>query len=80
MTDEDLGFRPPLSFGSGSFVRPLSSGGAQALEHEDLSAFSVTDLEARITLLKAEISRCEKGIEARTSHRAEADALFSFKG
>ncbi len=47
-----------------------------ALEKEDLSEASVDQLEERIAILKAEISRTEQEIVAKKASRAAADAFF----
>lgn len=47
-----------------------------ALVKQDLDPFSVDELELRISILKAEISRCEKKKDFAVSHRANADDLF----
>lgn len=46
------------------------------LVRQDLDPLSVDELEARITALKAEITRCEGKIAFATTHRSAADALF----
>lgn len=43
---------------------------------EDLSAWSVSDLEKRILALEAEISRTREDIAAKIKHKSEADRLF----
>ena len=50
----------------------------QALIREDLDGYAVADLEARITALEAEIVRVRTAIEAKSSQRSAADALFKF--
>ena len=42
----------------------------------DLDDSSVEDLEARITLLKAEIARVEAAIDSKRRSRGEADSFF----
>lgn len=42
----------------------------------DLSDSSVEELEARITLLRAEIERVEAAIESKKRSRGEADSFF----
>ena len=42
----------------------------------DLADSSVEDLEARITLLKAEIARVEAAIDSKRRSRGEADSFF----
>ncbi len=43
---------------------------------EDISTLSVTELEARIAALEAEIVRGREALQARTSTRSAADAAF----
>jgi uncharacterized small protein (DUF1192 family) len=43
---------------------------------EDLSAISVADLEARVTVLEAEIVRVRSAIEAKRDHERRAKAIF----
>ena len=43
---------------------------------EDLSRFSIEDLEERIVLLQAEIKRCEEAKGAKQATRASADRFF----
>lgn len=62
MTEEDL-------------PRPKGDA-ASKLAGEDLSPYSLDELEERIALLKAEIERVEAHSKAAASHRAAADALF----
>ena len=50
----------------------------RALIREDLDAYSVDDLKARITALEGEIVRVKNAIEAKSSQRNAADALFKF--
>lgn len=45
----------------------------------DLSALSVSELEAAIARLEGEIARARAAIAAKRSVRGGADALFSFK-
>jgi uncharacterized small protein (DUF1192 family) len=47
-----------------------------SLLREDLDRLSVSELEARISALEGEISRCRAKIEGAVNHRASADALF----
>lgn len=47
------------------------------LSKEDLYEMSVSDLEARIASLKAEIDRCEKAIQTRGDTKSEAEKLFN---
>ncbi|MHA6720133.1 DUF1192 domain-containing protein [Sphingomonas sp. RS6] len=49
---------------------------AALLGRQDLDPFSVAELEARIKLLEAEITRCREKIHRAVHHRASADALF----
>lgn len=46
------------------------------LVKQDIDALSVAELEARITVLKSEIVRCEGKIAFASKHRSVADALF----
>jgi uncharacterized small protein (DUF1192 family) len=46
------------------------------LIRQDLDPLSVAELEARITALEVEISRCRSRIEHAVNHRASADQLF----
>lgn len=50
-----------------------------ALTREDLEPFSVGDLELRIEALEGEIARARAAVARKSSGRAAADALFSFK-
>ena len=43
---------------------------------EDLSTFSIAELEERIVALKAEIERCEGLMKSKESSMAAADAVF----
>lgn len=43
---------------------------------EDLSRFSVAELDARIAALEAEIARTKVEIDAKKAHNAAASALF----
>ncbi|TGY89273.1 DUF1192 family protein [Marinicauda algicola] len=47
---------------------------------EDLSAFSVEDLEERLELLKAELARTEAKIVEKKKGLAAADAVFRTGG
>lgn len=47
-----------------------------ALVRQDLDPLSVTELDARITVLEGEIARCQVKKERAVSHRASADDLF----
>lgn len=42
----------------------------------DLESFSEGELEHRIATLKQEIIDCERELEKKRAHRANADALF----
>jgi len=46
------------------------------LVRQDLDPLSVTELEARITVLEGEIARTRLKMERANTHRASADALF----
>lgn len=46
------------------------------LGRQDLDPMSVTELEARIRLLEAEIGRVRNHMQRAINHRASADALF----
>jgi uncharacterized small protein (DUF1192 family) len=46
---------------------------------EDLELFAVSDLEERIEILQAEITRCEAQIARKRSSLSAADALFGPK-
>ncbi len=46
------------------------------LVRQDLDPLSIAELDARIDALKAEIARCETKINAASTHRSVADALF----
>ena len=48
------------------------------LVREDLDGYSVADLQARIETLEGEIVRVKAAIEAKSSQRSAADALFKF--
>ena len=73
MTDDDIAYRAPLDFAAGA--RPLT----ELVAHQSLDALSAEELQRGIVLLKAEITRFETALAAKYNHRAEADALFSFK-
>jgi uncharacterized small protein (DUF1192 family) len=49
---------------------------AHQLARQDLDPFSVDELEARIVLLEAEITRCRAKIDKAVNHRLTAEALF----
>jgi uncharacterized small protein (DUF1192 family) len=44
---------------------------------EDLELYAVAELEERVDMLRAEISRVEAQIDRKRAGRAAADALFS---
>lgn len=46
------------------------------LVKQDIDSLSVAELEARIAVLKSEITRCEGKIAFASKHRSVADALF----
>ncbi|SNS10327.1 Protein of unknown function [Sphingomonas laterariae] len=46
------------------------------LRLQDLDPLSVTELQARIAALEAEIARTRAKAEAAVNHRASAEALF----
>lgn len=46
------------------------------LTKQDLDPLSVDELQARITILEAEIARAREKIAFAVNHRASADALF----
>lgn len=54
----------------------LRADAAQKLGTEDIDAYSVDELDARIALCKAEMARCEARKAFATRHRASAEALF----
>ncbi|QLQ13780.1 MAG: DUF1192 domain-containing protein [Brevundimonas sp.] len=60
--------------------RPVRGQALKDLVREDLDLQSVEELAERIGLLKGEISRAEAAIQAKSSQRSAADALFTFKG
>ena len=59
-------------------VRPAGGDHLHALIREDLDTYSVADLESRISTLEGEIARVKAAIEAKSSQRNAADALFKF--
>ena len=59
--------------------RPRQGQALKDLSREDLDLHSVEDLNARIEALQAEISRSQAAIEAKSSRRNAADALFNFR-
>lgn len=60
--------------------RPVRGQSLRDLTREDLDLQSVEELSERIAVLKGEISRSEAAIQAKSSQRSAADALFTFKG
>ncbi|MFN2099314.1 DUF1192 domain-containing protein [Altererythrobacter sp. MF3-039] len=52
---------------------------ASKLAGEDLSPYSVDELDERVAMLKAEIARVEAHRDKSAAHRAAADALFGRK-
>ncbi len=60
--------------------RHVDGDALKALLREDLDSYAVVDLQARIEALEGEIRRARQAIEAKSSQRNAADALFSFKG
>jgi uncharacterized small protein (DUF1192 family) len=54
----------------------LRADAAQKLGTEDIDAYSVDELDARIALCRAEMARCEARKAFATRHRASAEALF----
>ena len=49
------------------------------LAGEELAPYSLTELDERVALLKAEIARVEAHRDKAADHRAAADALFGKK-
>ncbi|ATY32674.1 DUF1192 domain-containing protein [Sphingomonas psychrotolerans] len=49
---------------------------AARLGKQDLDPYSVDELNERVELLEAEITRCKAKIQYAVNHRASADALF----
>ena len=72
MIDDDL----PLTLRPG----PAGSAALTSLVHEDLTPYSVDDLNTRITTLEAEVQRVRNVLESKKNRLSEAQALFSFKG
>ena len=61
--------------------RPRPRGDAASkLATEDLSPYSIDELDARIALLNAEIARVDNHKRSATAHRDAAEALFGRKG
>ncbi|MEO1730625.1 MAG: DUF1192 domain-containing protein [Pseudomonadota bacterium] len=54
----------------------LSGDAASRLGQEDLGPYSQDELDARIALLEAEITRVRAHRDKSSAHRAAADALF----
>lgn len=54
----------------------LRADAAQKLGSEDIDAYSLDELDARIALCRSEIERCEARKAFATRHRANAEALF----
>ena len=52
----------------------------EAAVREDLDAYGVEELQARIARLEAEALRTRAALERKQSGRAAANALFSFGG
>ena len=61
---------------------PRISRGAHldALVREDLDAYGVEELQARIARLEGERDRTHAALDRKRSGRSAADALFSFGG
>ena len=60
--------------------RPRPKGDAASrLAGEDLSPYSVAELDERVALLQAEIERVRAHRDKSAEHRAAADALFGGK-
>ncbi len=47
-----------------------------ALLKQDIDRLSIDELRERVEALQVEIARCEAKIDAATTHRNAADALF----
>lgn len=62
-------------------LEPRTGGGdvLKTLLREDLDGYAVVDLQERIEMLESEIRRSKQAIEAKSSQRNAADALFNFK-
>jgi uncharacterized small protein (DUF1192 family) len=58
-------------------TNPAGRDLADRLSKEDLSPFSLDELDARIATLEAEIARIRAHRDASSAHRKAADALFS---
>lgn len=60
--------------------RPRPKGdAASGLADEDLAPYSIGELDERIALLEAEITRVERHRNSASAHRNAADALFGRK-
>ncbi|MFV0298873.1 MAG: DUF1192 domain-containing protein [Hyphomicrobiaceae bacterium] len=55
---------------------PQKRPSREILVGEDLKTLSVTELEARVAALGAEIDRIKQEITSKRSHTSAADALF----
>jgi uncharacterized small protein (DUF1192 family) len=60
--------------------RPTRGETLRVLAREDLELYGREELEERIELLKAEITRIEAQLQRKHAGRAAADALFSIRG
>jgi uncharacterized small protein (DUF1192 family) len=60
--------------------RPQRGAALKALGREDLDLYAVDELKERIEGLQAEIGRCQRAIDSKSSQKNAADALFNFKG
>lgn len=54
----------------------LRADAAQKLGNEDIDAYSLDELDARIALCRTEIARCEARKAFAAQHRLSAEALF----
>lgn len=59
--------------------RPARGANLVALTREDLDVYSIEGLKERIETLEGEIARARAAIDAKSSQRNAADALFNFK-
>jgi uncharacterized small protein (DUF1192 family) len=55
--------------------RPRRIGGYEI--GQDLSVFSIEEIDERISLLREEISRLERNRDQKTAQRAAADSIFA---
>lgn len=55
-------------------------GALNTLVKEDLTPYSVEDLNQRIVTLEGEIRRVRDALDSKKNRLSEAAALFSFKG